>query len=129
MLNRTVIFRGLLEDSWIYFVTERNSRKYQNLKENPKCGLTMLFHPDANKESQGDDLPQTWQVRLLGAEAVELDDMQLEKLWQEEPLLAKIRSHICECGKPRRPEELEARLKEQLAIMEKDKREPEQTDS
>lgn len=71
MLNRTVIYRGLLEDSWIYFVTERNSRKYQNLKENPKCGLTMLFHPDANKESQGDDLPQTWQVRLLGAEAVE----------------------------------------------------------
>ncbi|XP_073833844.1 pyridoxine/pyridoxamine 5'-phosphate oxidase [Musca autumnalis] len=129
VLNRTVIYRGLLDDSWICFVTERNSRKYQNLKENPKLGLTILFHPDARKVETKEILPETWQIRLLNAEAVELNDDQLKVLWQQEPLLAKIRSHICSCGKPNSTEELESRFEEQLAIMDREKREPEQTKS
>ncbi|XP_058988058.1 pyridoxine/pyridoxamine 5'-phosphate oxidase-like [Musca domestica] len=127
VLNRAVIYRGLLDDSWICFVTERNSRKYQNLKENPKLGLTMLFYPDAHRVEAKDVMPEVWQIRLMGAEAVELDEEQLKILWQQEPLLAKIRSHICECGKPSNIAELEKLLQEQLAIMEKEKRKPEQT--
>lgn len=90
-------------------------------------GLTMLFYPDAHRVEAKDIVPEVWQIRLMGAEAVELDEEQLKMLWQQEPLFAKIRSHICECGKPSNTEELEKLLQEQLAIMEEEKREPEQT--
>uniref|UniRef100_A0A1A9UE86 pyridoxal 5'-phosphate synthase n=1 Tax=Glossina austeni TaxID=7395 RepID=A0A1A9UE86_GLOAU len=102
VLNRTVVYRGLTDNSEICFATERNSRKYKNLRENPKSALTMLLSvglEDAERE--------TWQIRLMNACAVELDDQAiLSKFWQEEPLFAKIRSHIVECGKPTNYEEL-----------------------
>ncbi|XP_073833852.1 pyridoxine/pyridoxamine 5'-phosphate oxidase-like [Musca autumnalis] len=124
VLNRTVVYRGLLDDSWIWFATERNSRKYQNLKDNPKLALTILLQ---NVEMEK-DLPQTWQIRLLSAEAEEVnDDEQLKVFWKQEPLFQKIRSHICVCGKPSNLDELDAKFKEQLAIMDKEKREPEMT--
>ncbi|XP_061386960.1 pyridoxine/pyridoxamine 5'-phosphate oxidase [Musca vetustissima] len=127
VLNRTVMYRGLIDNSWLCFVTERNSRKYQNLKENPKISMTFNFYPNAQKVEEKEVKPEAWQIRLFGAEAVELEDDYLRVLWQQEPLLAKLRSHICECGKPGNVEELDLKLQKELAIMEKEKREPEQT--
>uniref|UniRef100_A0A1I8P268 pyridoxal 5'-phosphate synthase n=1 Tax=Stomoxys calcitrans TaxID=35570 RepID=A0A1I8P268_STOCA len=127
VLARTVMYRGLFNDSWVSFVTERNTRKYPNLKENPKLGVTMLFSHDVPQEGNGGVVPETWQVRLLGAEAVELDEDQLQILWQEEPLFAKVRSQICECGKPNTPEEFESRFQNALSVIEKENMEPKQT--
>uniref|UniRef100_A0A1B0FR79 pyridoxal 5'-phosphate synthase n=1 Tax=Glossina morsitans morsitans TaxID=37546 RepID=A0A1B0FR79_GLOMM len=92
VLNRTVVYRGLTDDSGICFATEQN----------PKSALTMLLSIGLEDAKQ-----ETWQIRLMNACAVELDDQAiLSKFWQEEPLFAKIRSHIVECGKPTNHEEL-----------------------
>ncbi|KAI9590218.1 pyridoxine/pyridoxamine 5'-phosphate oxidase [Glossina fuscipes] len=102
VLNRTIVYRGLTDNSEICFVTERNSRKYKNLKANPKSALTILLNIGLEEENR-----ETWQIRLMNACAVEIDDQAiLSKFWQEEPLFAKIRSHIVECGKPMNHEEL-----------------------
>lgn len=127
VLNRSVIYRGLIDDSHICFVTERNSRKYENLKENPKLGLTMLF--SIQNYAEKEEFTETWQIRLIDAEAVELDDGVIERLWQEEPLFAKIRSHICECGRPNDHKELERKCNEMYERYQKECKEPEQTKS
>ncbi|XP_055845727.1 pyridoxine/pyridoxamine 5'-phosphate oxidase-like [Episyrphus balteatus] len=40
-----------------------------------------------------------YKVRLIG-KAVELSPNQISNLWSQEPIFAKIRSRISECGKP-----------------------------
>lgn len=103
-LNRTVIYRGLTKDNAIIIVTERNTRKYKNLQENHKVGLTFYF-PEV--QPNGPDCgTETWQVRLIDATAVELKEEQIKELWNQEALFSKIRSHICECGAPVDPVEL-----------------------
>ncbi|KAI8128003.1 Pyridoxine/pyridoxamine 5'-phosphate oxidase [Lucilia cuprina] len=124
VLNRSVVYRGLSQDEptpHICFVTEKNSHKYQTLRENPKVAVTILCSiPDI----------ELWQIRLFNAEAVEIIDKEiLNKFWQEEPLYAKIRSHICECGKPNDGEELDRKYQEILELYERESIEPEQTKS
>lgn len=88
-------------------------------------GLTFLYTvPNVTEEEQ---LHETWQIRLLDAVAVELDEAILKRLWQEEPLFAKIRSHICECGKPNDHKELEQKYNEIYERSQRDSKEPEQT--
>jgi len=103
VLDRTVVFRGFT-DNYVTFVTERNTRKYFNLKQNPTSAVTIFF---PNLVTQSGDF-ENWQIRLFKAEAIELNDTQIASLWQQEPLFAKIRSHICECGKPSNREALKS---------------------
>ncbi|KAM7349138.1 pyridoxine/pyridoxamine 5'-phosphate oxidase [Cochliomyia hominivorax] len=121
VLNRTVVYRGLSQDEppHICFVTEKNSRKYQNLKENPKLSVTIVC-PFEN---------EFWQIRLFKAEAEEIDDETLKKYWQEEPLFAKIRSHLCECGKPNKEVELEEKYQNIMENCEWKSEELEQTET
>ncbi|XP_065365078.1 pyridoxine/pyridoxamine 5'-phosphate oxidase isoform X2 [Calliphora vicina] len=121
VLNRSVIYRGLTEDNQthICFVTEKNSRKYRNLKENPKLSLTMIC-----------SVPEEfWQIRLFNAEAVELSADVVAKFWQEEPLFAKIRSHICDCGKPNDGKELDRKYQELFGSCQRESKDLEQTES
>ncbi|TMW44963.1 hypothetical protein DOY81_009957 [Sarcophaga bullata] len=103
------------------FVTEKNSHKYQSLKADPKVSVTMVLN-----------MPnEIWQIRLFNAEAVELPNEALKSLWQEEPLFAKMRSVVCECGRPNEGvEELECRYQELYKQYESEgKKEPEQTET
>ncbi|TMW45345.1 hypothetical protein DOY81_009573, partial [Sarcophaga bullata] len=126
VLNRTVIYRGLTPEEeetnqHIRFVTEKNSHKYQSLKADPKVSVTMVLN-----------MPnEIWQIRLFNAEAVELPNEALKSLWQDEPLLAKMRSVVCECGRPNEGvEELECRYQELYKQYESEgKKEPEQTET
>ncbi|XP_075157574.1 pyridoxine/pyridoxamine 5'-phosphate oxidase [Haematobia irritans] len=129
ILARTVMYRGILDNSSISFVTERNTRKYPNLKDNPKLGVTILISNDVKQEGSDHVVPETWQIRLLDAEAVEVDDEQLRRFWNEEPLFAKIRSQICECGKPNTPEDLERRFQTALSMVERGNNEPQKTET
>lgn len=116
VLNRTVIYRGLSEDDCIIYVTQRFTRNYQNLKANPKCGIT-LFFPQLQLATQA--RPKIWQVRLIGAVAEELPESQLAAWWETELLSSKIRDIVFPCGKPVEYDELKAKhdefLKEHLA--------------
>lgn len=117
VLNRTVVYRGLSEeDDCIIYVTQRFTRNYQNLKANPKCGIT-LFFPQLQLATETQ--PMTWQVRLIGAIAEELPESQLDAWWEKELLPGKIRDIIFPCGKPVEYNELKAKhdefLKEHLA--------------
>ncbi|XP_037936433.1 pyridoxine/pyridoxamine 5'-phosphate oxidase 1, chloroplastic [Teleopsis dalmanni] len=103
ILNRSVAYRGLVDNS-ICFVTERNTRKYHNIIANPNVALTMFFPEVYNPNTP--NIKETWQVRLINGKAVELEPTQIAKLWTEEPIFAKIRSHICKCGEPVNHEEL-----------------------
>ncbi|EDV99555.1 pyridoxine/pyridoxamine 5'-phosphate oxidase [Drosophila grimshawi] len=98
VLNRTVLYRGFSDDECVIYVTQRFTRNYQNLKANAKCAITFLF-PQALLPEQGPN-PLTWQVRLIGARAVELPESELDAWWAKELLPAQIRASIFPCGKP-----------------------------
>ncbi|EDV46851.2 uncharacterized protein Dere_GG17971 [Drosophila erecta] len=51
----------------------------------------------------------TWQVRLIGATAVELPQGEMDALWAKENLAAQIRGHICPCGEPINHDDLKAK--------------------
>lgn len=70
---------------------------------------------------------ELWQIRLFNAEAHELNDDLITEFWQKELLFSKIRSHICECGKPNEDSVLERKYKEIMEKYERDSKEPEQT--
>ena len=103
-MDRTVVYRGV-KDGCLIFVTEKNTRKYDNLKKNPKIAATILY---LNVPSLASAV-ENWQVRLFQARAVELEEHYLDELWSEEPVFARIRSHICECGKPSDRDALKAK--------------------
>lgn len=124
VLNRTVVLRDH-DDDGIVFVTERNSRKYQDIvrpplplilhhqtfalfqfyikKENPNVSATFLwcYHKE--------DDPQLTkhQIRITGT-AKELNPDQIQKIYESEPISYKIRSAICRCGQPVNWNELKA---------------------
>lgn len=93
VLNRTVVYRGL-QDGHIVFVTEKNTKKYANIMNDPRISTTFLFENiELNK------INTLWQIRQMG-KAIELSSKEIANLWAEETVFAKIRSHISECGKP-----------------------------
>ncbi|XP_001965447.3 pyridoxine/pyridoxamine 5'-phosphate oxidase [Drosophila ananassae] len=97
VLNRTVIYRGLTEDNFPFYITHRYTRNFKNLQANPKAGI--CFYMTNVQDNEGKDLV-TWQVRLIGAKAVELPDCEMDALWAKEELVSQIRGHICPCGEP-----------------------------
>ncbi|KAH8409235.1 hypothetical protein KR009_011102 [Drosophila setifemur] len=105
VLNRTVLYRGLTPDNFVFYITHRYTRNFQNLQANPKAGIT--FYLPNVKDSHGGE--STWQVRLLGARAVELPDSEMDVLWAKEDVVAQIRGHICPCGEPIIYDELKAK--------------------
>ncbi|XP_017870419.1 PREDICTED: pyridoxine/pyridoxamine 5'-phosphate oxidase [Drosophila arizonae] len=107
VLNRTVLYRGISADKCIIYVTQRFTRNYKNIKANAKCGVTILM-PEVILPSQG-TMPSIWQVRLLGATAVELPESELDAWWNRELLSAKIRDIIFPCGQPVDYDELKAK--------------------
>ncbi|XP_064555425.1 pyridoxine/pyridoxamine 5'-phosphate oxidase [Drosophila montana] len=107
VLNRTVLYRGLSNDKCIIYVTQRFTRNYKNINANTKCGITILL-PQVVLPSPG-QRPHTWQVRLIGATAVELPESELDALWSKEPLSAQIRDTIFPCGQPVDYDELKAK--------------------
>ncbi|XP_020802131.1 uncharacterized protein LOC110179087 [Drosophila serrata] len=116
VLNRTVLYRGLTKDNFLYYITHSYTRNCKNLKANPnKAGIT--FYWTNVKDKQGRE--SNWQVRLIGATAVELPESELDAMWAKEDLAAKIRGHICPCGQPIDHDELKAKhdqfLQEHLA--------------
>lgn len=106
VLNRTVLYRGLTRDNFVFYITHRYTRNYKNLHAYPnKAGIT-FYMPNVRDD---DGRESTWQVRLIGATAVELSESELDALWAKEDLAAKIRGHICPCGEPIDHDELNAK--------------------
>uniref|UniRef100_A0A336M3W0 pyridoxal 5'-phosphate synthase n=1 Tax=Culicoides sonorensis TaxID=179676 RepID=A0A336M3W0_CULSO len=108
VLNRTVVLRGHDEDG-IIFVTERNSRKYLDIQENNRVAATFLwmYHKKDDPEIT------THQIRFTGT-ATELTPSQIQTFYKSEPIYYKIRSAICECGKPVNWDELKSKHDEVL---------------
>ncbi|XP_063698928.1 pyridoxine/pyridoxamine 5'-phosphate oxidase 2-like isoform X2 [Culicoides brevitarsis] len=94
VLNRTVVLRGH-DDDGIIFVTERNSRKYLDIQENPQVSATFLW---CYRKTADSELIKH-QVRILGT-AKELSAEKIKEFYDNEPLAYKIRSAICRCGEP-----------------------------
>ncbi|XP_055913345.1 pyridoxine/pyridoxamine 5'-phosphate oxidase [Eupeodes corollae] len=94
-LNRTVNYRGLTSDKHVTIVTQRDSRKYANIMKDSRTTITFYLETPLNSEG---DVSQ-WQIRLFG-KAIELSPQEISNLWNEETVFAKIRSRICDCGKP-----------------------------
>ncbi|XP_055914158.1 uncharacterized protein LOC129947568 [Eupeodes corollae] len=92
-LNRTIVYRGLV-DGDVIFVSERNSVKYANLIKDPRIAACFLL---CMKDQNGIDV--VWQIRIMG-KAVELPENQIANLYTEEPVYAKIRNRINVSGKP-----------------------------
>lgn len=107
VLNRTVLYRGISVDKCVIYATQRFTRNYKNIKANAKCAVTILM-PVVSLPSQG-STPFLWQVRLLGATAVELPESELDAWWNRESLSAKIRDTIFPCGQPVDYDELKAK--------------------
>ncbi|XP_016975303.2 pyridoxine/pyridoxamine 5'-phosphate oxidase [Drosophila rhopaloa] len=105
VLNRTVLYRGLTPDNFVFYITHRYTRNFKNLQANSKACVT-FYMPDV-KDTTGKD--SSWQVRLIGATAVELPQTEMDALWAKESLAAQIRGHICPCGEPINYDELKAR--------------------
>ncbi|XP_017064389.1 pyridoxine/pyridoxamine 5'-phosphate oxidase [Drosophila eugracilis] len=105
VLNRTVLYRGLTEDNCVYYITHRYTRNFKNLRVNPKACIT--FYLPTVKDKTGEQ--STWQVRLIGATAVELPESAMDALWAKENLSAQIRGHICPCGEPINYDDLKAK--------------------
>ncbi|XP_017850643.1 pyridoxine/pyridoxamine 5'-phosphate oxidase [Drosophila busckii] len=97
VLNRTVLYRGLSADNCIVYITQRYTRNYKNIAANPKCGVTIYLPHVSLGQAEP---PATWQVRLIGATAVELPDAELDAWWAKESLAAQIRNLIFPCGQP-----------------------------
>ncbi|XP_022230497.1 pyridoxine/pyridoxamine 5'-phosphate oxidase [Drosophila obscura] len=96
VLNRTVLYRGLSSENYVFYITHRYTRNCKNLQANAKASIT--FYLPLVKDIDGKDT--TWQVRLIGATAVELPDSEMDALWAKEDLPAKIRGHVFPCGEP-----------------------------
>lgn len=105
VLNRTVLYRGLTQDNCVFYITHRYVRNFKNLQANPKACIT-FYMPDV-KDKAGNQ--NAWQVRLIGATAVELDQSEMDALWAKENLAAQIRGHICPCGEPINYDDLKAK--------------------
>ncbi|EDX02267.1 pyridoxine/pyridoxamine 5'-phosphate oxidase [Drosophila yakuba] len=105
VLNRTVLYRGLTQDNCVFYITHRYVRNFKNLQANPKACIT-FYMPDV-KDKAG--IQNSWQVRLIGATAVELPQSETDALWAKENLAAQIRGHICPCGEPINYDDLKAR--------------------
>jgi len=92
VLNRNVLLRKF-DQSGLAFVTERNSRKYKDLKENPSLAATFFwkYKLDGNIKLK--------QVRINGTVS-ELSAEEISKFYAEEGLSSKIRCKICICGQP-----------------------------
>ncbi|EDW51299.1 pyridoxine/pyridoxamine 5'-phosphate oxidase [Drosophila sechellia] len=105
VLNRTVLYRGLTQDNCVFYITHRYVRNFKNLRANPKACIT-FYMPDV-KDGAGNQ--NTWQVRLIGATAVELAQSEMDALWAKENLAAQIRGHICPCGEPINYDDLKAK--------------------
>ncbi|XP_002023630.2 uncharacterized protein LOC6598597 [Drosophila persimilis] len=97
VLNRTVVYRGLSSDNYVFYITHRYTRNCKNLQANPKASIT-FYLPLVKDDAGGKDT--TWQVRLIGATAVELPESEMDALWDKEDLPAKIRGHVFPCGEP-----------------------------
>ncbi|XP_055842689.1 pyridoxine/pyridoxamine 5'-phosphate oxidase-like [Episyrphus balteatus] len=93
-LNRTVNYRGLTVDKHITIVTQKDSRKYANIMKDPRVTVTFYLEIPNTKGQIAQ-----WQIRLFG-KAIELSPGEISNLWNEETVFAKIRSRICDCGKP-----------------------------
>ncbi|EDW04874.1 GH23180 [Drosophila grimshawi] len=104
VLNRTVLFRGLTEDDCVTYATQQFTRSCKNLKANNKCAITFLF-PRVMLPSQG-PRPLIWQVRLIGASAVQLPESELDLYWEKDELPAQIRAIIFRTGRPSNYEKL-----------------------
>ncbi|XP_017089060.2 pyridoxine/pyridoxamine 5'-phosphate oxidase [Drosophila bipectinata] len=115
VLNRTVIYRGLTPDNYPFYITHRYTRNFKNLQANPKAGITFYM----TNVQDNDYKEVTWQVRLIGAKAVELPDSEMDALWAKEELVSQIRGYICPCGEPINHDDLKAKhdkfLEEHLA--------------
>ncbi|XP_017056258.1 pyridoxine/pyridoxamine 5'-phosphate oxidase [Drosophila ficusphila] len=105
VLNRTVLYRGLTPDNFVFYITHRYTRNFKNLQANPKVCITFYMPEVKDKTGKG----SSWQVRLIGATAVELPDSEMDALWAKENLAAQIRGHICPCGVPVNYDELKAK--------------------
>jgi len=92
VLSRNVILRKF-DQSGFVFVTERNTRKYKDLKENPAVAATFFWKYQLN----GNVVLK--QVRING-KVSELSPEEISKFYVEEGPCSKIRSKICVCGEP-----------------------------
>jgi len=90
VLNRNVLLRKFNKDG-IVFVTERNSRKYQDLKENASIAATFLwiFNTPTGLIYR--------QIRING-QVVELSPDEIAEYYQREPTFARLRSQLAVCG-------------------------------
>ncbi|SPP86893.1 pyridoxine/pyridoxamine 5'-phosphate oxidase [Drosophila guanche] len=100
VLNRTVVYRGLSSDNHVFYITHRYTRNCKNLQANPKACLTFYLPLVKNVDGMDKETLDSWQVRLIGATAVELPESEMDALWAKEDLPAKIRGHVFPCGEP-----------------------------
>ncbi|XP_046467020.1 pyridoxine/pyridoxamine 5'-phosphate oxidase [Neodiprion pinetum] len=98
---RNLILRRLDEDGFV-MMTDRRSRKSQNLSEVPSAAMCFLW---AYKNDTGEHVAR--QVRIEGPVA-EMKKKDYQELYDSEPLPCKIRSHICHQGKKVEWDELKA---------------------
>lgn len=89
-----MILRGHDRKGFI-IVTERNSRKYKDMMENPNVAATFYWY---YRKPEDAVLTQR-QVRITGTIA-ELPEDEIAKFYESEPTFYKIRSRITECGRP-----------------------------
>ncbi|XP_049862349.1 pyridoxine/pyridoxamine 5'-phosphate oxidase-like [Schistocerca gregaria] len=90
---RTVRLRRIEPDGFV-IMTDRRSRKARDLAEVPSGAMVFLW---CYVDDEGRTINR--QVRVEG-EVLELQPEQYQDLYDAEPLFCKIRSHICQQGKP-----------------------------
>ncbi|KAJ6638877.1 Pyridoxine/pyridoxamine 5'-phosphate oxidase [Pseudolycoriella hygida] len=106
VLSRNVIMRKF-DQSGFVFVTERNSRKFADLKENPNVAGTFFwkYKLDGNVVLK--------QIRITG-KVSELPPDEISKFYAEEGISTRIRCKICKCGQPCDWDELKKKHDEAL---------------
>ncbi|XP_037025953.1 pyridoxine/pyridoxamine 5'-phosphate oxidase [Bradysia coprophila] len=92
VLNRSVILLKFDQTGFV-FVTERNSRKFTDMMENPKVAATLYWKYKLN------DNIVLKQIRINGSVS-EVSAEQIRQFYAEEELPGRIRCKICVCGKP-----------------------------
>jgi len=93
VLNRNVIMRRF-DRSGFVFVTEKNSRKFKDLKENSSLAATFFW-----KYMLDDGKVVLRQVRINGT-ASEVSPDEISELYAEEGLSTRIRCKTNVCGRP-----------------------------
>ncbi|XKL63572.1 hypothetical protein PGB90_005936 [Kerria lacca] len=108
--SRNLLLKRLDEDGFV-MMTDNRSYKFKVITENPQVSLVFLwnqFMPEGLLSRQ---------VRIYGF-VKKLANEETEKLYEDDPIFAKIRSYICESGKPEEWDSLKAQHDELLRKIE-----------